>query len=98
MPLVPTISTLFIVISAILVAFGWHFIIQGKVKYHKRSMIAAAIFALLFLITYVSRTIIVGNTSFGGPDDIKIYYTVFIVFHIVFVTTSAVFGVITLWL
>jgi len=96
MPLVPTISTLFIVISAILVAFGWRFIIQGKVKYHKRSMIAAAIFALLFLITYVSRTIIVGNTSFGGPDDIKIYYTVFLIFHIILATTSAVFGVVTL--
>src|SRR5690625_4074112 len=96
MPLVPTISTLFIVISAILVAFGWRFIIQGKVKYHKRSMIAAAIFALLFLITYVSRTIIVGNTSFGGPDDIKIFYIVFLIFHIILATTSDVFGVITL--
>lgn len=96
MPLVPTISTLFIVISAILVAFGWVFIIKGKVNIHKKLMISAAIFALLFLITYVSRTIIVGNTSFGGPDHIKIYYTVFLVFHIILATTSAVFGVVTL--
>src|SRR5690625_7034921 len=59
-------------------------------------MIAADICALLLLITYISRTIIVGNTSFGGPDDIKIYYTVFLIFHIILATTSAVFGVVTL--
>src|SRR5690625_4932005 len=59
-------------------------------------MIAADICALLLLITYVSRTIIVGNTSFGGPDDIKIYYTVFLICQIILATTSAVFGVVTL--
>src|SRR5690625_2828493 len=96
MPLGPTISTALIMLSAIIDAFGWRFIIQGKVNYHKRPVLSAAIFALLFLVTYVSRTIIVGNTSFGGPEDVKIYYTIFLVFHIVLATTSAVFGVITL--
>lgn len=98
MPLLPTLSTFFIVLSAILVAVGWIFIVRNKFKAHKNTMIAAAISALLFFIIYVSRTIFIGNTSFGGPDDIKVYYTAFLIFHIILATTGAVFGIVTLTL
>lgn len=47
--LFPTISTSFIVISAVLVAIGWGLIIKGKREAHKKTMIAAAVAALLFL-------------------------------------------------
>jgi putative membrane protein len=98
MPFLPTISTFFIVLSAILVAIGWILISKGKKKAHKKIMLSAAVSALVFFIIYVSRTIFVGNTSFGGPDDIKIYYTIFLVFHIILATTGAVFGIVTLTL
>jgi len=96
LPVLPTISTSFIVLSAISVAIGWYFIKQRNINAHKKSMITAAIFALCFFIIYVSRTVFVGNTSFGGPDELKIYYTLFLVFHIFLATTGAVFGIITL--
>lgn len=96
MPILPTISTFFIVLSAILVAFGWRFIIKGKSKAHKQTMIAAAISALMFFIIYVSRTVFIGNTSFGGPENIKIYYTIFLIFHINLATIGAIFGIVTL--
>ncbi|MCP3031073.1 DUF420 domain-containing protein [Halobacillus sp. A1] len=96
MPLLPTLSTFFIVVSAILVAFGWVFIAKDKRKAHKRTMVAASISALTFFIIYVSRTIFVGNTSFGGPDQIKTYYTIFLIFHIILATTGGVFGLVTL--
>lgn len=95
-PLLPTISTFFIVLSAILVAIGWYLISQRKVAAHQKTMMAAAISALLFFIIYLSRTVFIGNTAFGGPDHLKIYYTVFLVFHIILATTGAVFGVITI--
>ncbi|WP_102027471.1 DUF420 domain-containing protein [Salirhabdus sp. Marseille-P4669] len=98
MPILPTISTAFIVISAILVAIGWILIVKNKPKAHKKVMIAAAISALLFFIIYMSRTIFMGNTSFGGPENLKIYYTIFLVFHIVLATTGAIFGLVTLYL
>ncbi|GGA83714.1 DUF420 domain-containing protein [Ornithinibacillus halotolerans] len=98
MNLLPTISTFFILLSAIFVAIGWRLIIKDKPKAHKKAMITAAISALLFFIIYMSRTIFVGNTSFGGPDELKIYYTVFLIFHIILATTGAVFGIITLTL
>ncbi|SER59058.1 putative membrane protein [Psychrobacillus sp. OK032] len=96
LPVLPTISTFFIVLSAILVAIGWVLVSQRKIEAHKKTMIAAAISALIFFIIYASRTIFIGNTAFGGPDDIKIYYTVFLIFHIVLATTGAVFGIVTI--
>lgn len=98
LPVLPTISTFFIVLSAILVAIGWAFIKQRKIEAHKKTMFAAAISALTFFIIYASRTIFIGNTAFGGPDNIKIYYTIFLVFHITLATTGAVFGIVTLYL
>lgn len=96
MEILPLISTLLIILSAILVAVGWRFIVKGQEEKHKKAMVSAAVSALLFLIIYVSRTIFIGNTSFGGPDHIKIYYTIFLIFHIFLSMTGAVFGVVTL--
>lgn len=96
LPVLPTISTSFIVLSAILIAIGWVLIKQRKKEAHKKTMIAAAISALLFFIIYVSRTVFIGNTAFGGPDNLKVYYTVFLVFHIILATSGAVFGIVTL--
>lgn len=98
MLILPTISTLFIVISAILVAIGWYLIKQGKRQAHQKTMIAAAISAIIFFTIYLSRTIFIGSTSFGGPENLKIYYTIFLIFHIVLSTTGAVFGIVTLTL
>ncbi|MFD2208710.1 DUF420 domain-containing protein [Virgibacillus halophilus] len=98
MPILPTISTFFIILSAVLMAIGWYLIVHDKRKAHKRVMISAAVSALLFFIIYMSRTIFIGNTSFGGPDELKIYYTVFLIFHIFLATMGAIFGVVTLTL
>ncbi|WP_156290451.1 DUF420 domain-containing protein [Oceanobacillus salinisoli] len=98
MPFLPTLSTFFILLSAIFVAFGWRFIAKGRVKAHKITMIAASVSALLFFIIYMSRTIFVGNTRFGGPAELEIYYTIFLIFHIILATTGAIFGIISLTL
>jgi putative membrane protein len=96
--LFPTISTSFIVISAVLVAIGWILIIKGKREAHKKTMVAAAVAALLFFIVYVSRTLFVGNTSWGGPEDLQTLYQVFLIFHIILATVAAGFGLTTLTL
>ncbi|WP_338753870.1 DUF420 domain-containing protein [Bacillus sp. FJAT-52991] len=96
LPILPTISTSFIVLSAIFVAIGWGQIKQGKIEKHKKTMLTAAVFALIFFVIYVSRTVFIGNTAFGGPDEIKIYYTSFLIFHITLATTGAVFGIVTI--
>lgn len=96
--LMPLLSTSFIALSAILVAIGWALIIRKKREAHQKTMIAASVSALIFFIIYMSRTIFVGNTTWGGPDNLKSVYQVFLLFHIVLATVAAVFGITTLTL
>lgn len=97
LPILPTISTSFIILSAIFVAIGWGLIKKKKRQQHQTVMLFAAIFAVIFFVIYASRTIFIGNTSFGGPEDIKIYYTIFLIFHITLATIGAVLGIIMLY-
>lgn len=95
-PVLPTISTGFIVLSAILVAIGWSLIKKRNIEAHKKVMLAAGVSALLFFLIYATRTVFIGNTSFGGPDNVKIYYTLFLFFHIFLATVGAVFGIVSI--
>lgn len=97
LPLLPTISTFFIVLSAIFVAIGLGQIKKRELEKHRKTMMLAGVFAIIFFIIYASRTLFIGNTSFGGPDDIKIYYTIFLIFHITLATIGAVLGIISLY-
>lgn len=97
LPLLPTISTFFIVLSAVLVAIGWNLIRRRNIEAHKKVMVGAGAAALTFFIIYMSRTIFVGNTAFGGPDDLKIFYTIFLIFHITLATTGGIMGLITMY-
>lgn len=92
-----TISTSFIVISAVFVALGWAAIKKKKVHIHIRRMIYAAIFATIFFIVYITRTSLMGNTVFGGPDNLKSAYLTFLVFHILLATVGGVMGLVTIY-
>lgn len=95
-PILPTISTSFIVISAVLVAIGWGLIYKRNIDAHRKVMLAAGVSALIFFLIYASRTIFIGNTAFGGPEEVKIYYTFFLIFHITLATVGAVFGIVSI--
>ncbi|WP_276356264.1 DUF420 domain-containing protein [Cohnella caldifontis] len=94
----PAISTSFIALSAILVAIGWRLILKKNREAHQKVMIAGAAAALIFFLIYLSRTIFVGNTEWGGPDSLKTVYLIFLLFHIVLAAVAAVFGITTLTL
>ena len=94
LPILPTISTSCIVISAILVAIGWWQIAHRHVNTHKKVMLWAAFFALTFFIIYATRTIFIGNTDFGGPDSVRTYYKIFLIFHINLATIGGVLGLV----
>ncbi|WP_168119951.1 DUF420 domain-containing protein [Paenibacillus sp. HB172176] len=96
--LLPATSTFFIVLSAILVAIGWRLAIKRKLIQHQKVMVAAAIAAILFFTIYASRTLIIGSTPYSGPDGLKPYYLVFLLFHIVLAIVAAVFGITTITL
>ncbi len=96
--LMPTISTFFIVLSAVLVAIGWRLAIKRKLVQHQKVMFYAAVAAVIFFIVYLSRTLFIGNTPWAGPDSVKPFYLTFLLFHITLATVAAVFGIVTLTL
>ncbi len=98
--ILPLTCTIFIAISGILVAIGWYHIIKGQRELHQKFMVAGAVFALIFFILYVLRTIFIGNTAFSedAPVAVRDAYYIFLLCHILFATTSGVFGIITLLL
>jgi putative membrane protein len=98
--ILPLLSTIFIATSGILVAIGWYQILKGRRELHQKFMVSGAIFALVFFLIYVSRTIFIGNTAFSesAPVAIRDAYYIFLMCHIIFATTSGVFGIITLLL
>jgi putative membrane protein len=98
--ILPLMCTIFIATSGILVAIGWYQIIKGRRERHQKFMTAGAIFALIFFLLYVSRTIFIGNTAFSesAPVAVRDAYYIFLFCHIIFATTSGVFGIVTLLL
>jgi putative membrane protein len=94
----PFVSTLFIVISAVLVAIGWYLIIKKKPIAHQKVMVTGAVSAIIFFILYVTKTVVIGSTAFGGPDELRTFYLIFLLFHITLAIIAAVMGIITLTL
>lgn len=92
------INEAFIVSSAIVMAFGWYFIRRRNVEIHKRLMLTGSVLALLFFLTYVFKTIVYGDTTFGGPHRWQPPYQIFLQSHSILATVAALFGIRTLYL
>lgn len=82
--------------SALTVAAGWYFIRRGQKETHRRLMITGSILASCFFISYVLRTFLVGDTSFGGPKAYLTPYVTFLQVHSTLATFAAILGIITL--
>lgn len=93
----PFISTVFIAFSAVFTAAGWILVVRGNIAAHKKAMFWAAVFAVIFFAVYLSKTFFIGSTSFGGPDSVAPYYTVFLLFHITMATIAAGMGLFQLY-
>jgi putative membrane protein len=96
MQLWPLIMEICMIVSAIAIALGWYFIRQGKRETHRRLMLVGSAFAVAFFVNYVLRTVIVGDTTFGGPTRWATAYQIFLQAHATLATVAAVLGIITL--
>ncbi len=77
----PLLNTSLILISGACLVLGRFFIAQGRVIYHKRSMITAALFAALFLVFYVTRWAVFGAKAFTAAGWIKAFYLGILISH-----------------
>ncbi len=92
----PSLNEFFMIVSALLVATGWVYIRRGKKDTHKKLMLTGAGFAVAFFVSYVLRTLLVGDTTFAGPHGLKAPYQVFLQAHATLATVAAVLGIITI--
>lgn len=79
----PLLNTALIGISGIALLLGFFFIKRGNVKFHKRSMLTATVFAALFLIVYVIRWMLLGAKPFAGQGWVRALYLSILLSHMV---------------
>jgi putative membrane protein len=82
--------------SALAVAIGWRLIRRRQIAAHRRAMLTAAALALAFFLSYALHTLLVGDTSFGGPAAWLMPYLIFLQIHTVLATVAGVMGIITI--
>ncbi len=86
----------FMLLSALSVGLGWHAIRRGRREVHRRCMLLGSVLAVLFFLSYVLKSFLVGDTSFGGPRGWALPYLVFLQIHTILATLAAVLGIVTL--
>ena len=90
------VNEAFMLLSALSVGLGWRAIRRHRRDVHRRYMLLGSTLAVLFFLTYVLKSLLVGDTSFGGPGAWSGPYLVFLQVHTILATVAAVLGIVTL--
>ncbi len=59
------------------------FVKQKKYELHKKTMLAAIVFSVLFLVSYIAHHLLSGNTAYGGEGNIRYIYFFILITHII---------------
>lgn len=90
------VNEAFMLSSAASLIVGWVRIRRHEVHAHRRAMLATTLLAVGFFLSYVAKSLIYGDSTFGGPAHLAGAYQVFLQTHVVLATLAAVLGVFTL--
>lgn len=82
--------------SVVWILIGWYRVRHHQLHAHRRAMLTGSAFATAFFVTYVLKTLLVGDSTFGGPKSLNTAYMVFLQIHVTLATIAAILGVITL--
>ena len=85
-----------IVISGVLLAVGYVCIRRGRVRWHRRCMVGASVFAVLFLVVYVTRAALLPTRFFPGQGTIRVVYFGVLISHTTIAVLVAPFAFVTL--
>ncbi|ATY84258.1 DUF420 domain-containing protein [Kyrpidia spormannii] len=94
--IVAYLNEAFMLVSAGSAAVGWYLIRRGRREAHRRAMLTSVVLAAAFFLSYVLKTIFIGDTSFGGPAQWREPYQIFLQAHSVLATVAAVLGIVAL--
>ena len=90
------LSEAFMLTSAAALIAGWIAIRRKRVQTHRTWMLTAVTCGAAFFVSYAVRTVLIGDTAFGGPARWLAPYLTFLQVHVVLATVAGVLGVITL--
>jgi putative membrane protein len=90
------VNEAFMLSSAGTLIYGWYRIRRHEIDRHRRAMLTTSALASGFFISYVVKSLVYGDTTFGGPQHLAAAYQVFLQIHVTLATLAAVLGVITL--
>jgi putative membrane protein len=82
--------------SAASMAVGWWLIRRKRIEAHRRFMLLGASLALLFFVSYAAKTVFIGDTSFGGPSQLRLPYQTFLQIHSFLATVAGIMGIVVL--
>lgn len=92
----PYINELLMLISAGYALAGWRAIRRGSVDGHRRRMLLASGFGAAFFVSYLLRSLVQGDTTFGGPPAWRPFYLTFLQIHVVLAVAAAILGIVAL--
>lgn len=82
--------------SALCAALGWRHVRRREIETHRKWMLASASLGAAFFVSYVLQSLVIGDTTFGGPERWERPYLVFLWVHILLATAAGVLGIATL--
>ncbi len=78
----PHINAVFNSITAVLLLSALIAIKKKNVELHKKLMLGAVVFGVLFLVNYIMYHISNEETKFGGEGVVRVFYFVLLITHI----------------
>ncbi len=84
----PALDALMNGMAAICLVVGFFFIKRRNFKAHKRSMMTALVFSLIFLISYVVNHALHGDALYQGHGPMRTVYFAVLISHIVLCTVA----------
>lgn len=97
--ILPLLNAGLILISGVFLLTGFYFIRRRRhVSYHKRCMITATVFAALFLVVYITRTVLFGGKPFGGSGWVRMLYLGILGSHMVLAALVGPIALVTIYL
>ncbi len=91
-----TVNALLNATAAVLLTIGWLFIRAGRVRQHRRCMIAAFVVSTCFLISYVVYHANVGAKLFMGTGFIRVVYFSILIPHVTLAAAVLPLAIVTL--
>lgn len=81
--ILPAIYSFINSICAIVLIIAYIYIRNKKIEQHKKSMTVAMFLSLIFLVLYVIYHVTTAETKFCGEGNIRIFYFILLISHIV---------------